>query len=60
MTNNTATDSPVLTPKTNPAADKDGLADFEASLQELEQIVTRMEQGQLSLEQSLTAFETGV
>ena len=28
--------------------------------QELEQIVTRMEQGQLSLEQSLTAFETGV
>lgn len=56
MTDKTALDALALTP----TSDRDGLADFEASLQELEQIVTRMEQGQLSLEQSLTAFETGV
>ena len=58
MTDKTAIDALTLTPTSDP--DRDGLADFEASLQELEQIVTRMEQGQLSLEQSLTAFETGV
>jgi len=34
--------------------------DFEASLQELEALVERMEQGELSLEQSLKDFERGV
>ena len=34
--------------------------DFEHSLQELESIVTKMEQGELSLEDSLKAFEEGV
>ncbi|MDO6513810.1 MULTISPECIES: exodeoxyribonuclease VII small subunit [unclassified Neptuniibacter] len=34
--------------------------DFEQSLQELESIVTQMEQGDLSLEDSLKAFEEGV
>lgn len=58
MTDKTAFDDHSLTLASD--TDRDGLADFEASLQELEQIVTRMEQGQLSLEQSLTAFETGV
>lgn len=34
--------------------------DFEQSLQYLESIVTQMEQGELSLEDSLKAFEEGV
>ncbi len=33
---------------------------FEASLQELESLVARMEQGELSLEDSLKAFERGI
>lgn len=33
---------------------------FEKSLAELEAIVTKMEQGELSLEESLNAFEKGV
>ena len=36
------------------------IIDFEKSLQQLEEIVSKMEQGQLSLEQSLDAFERGV
>jgi len=34
--------------------------DFEQSLQELETIVENMEKGELSLEESLKAFEQGV
>jgi exodeoxyribonuclease VII small subunit len=34
--------------------------DFEAALQELEALVQRMETGNLSLEESLAAFERGV
>ncbi|MFO7593735.1 MAG: exodeoxyribonuclease VII small subunit [Pseudomonadota bacterium] len=34
--------------------------DFEASLKELEELVEKMEQGDLSLEQSLKDFERGV
>ena len=33
---------------------------FEASLQKLEQIVTKLEEGDLSLEESLELFEDGV
>ena len=33
---------------------------FEASLAELEALVTRMEEGSLSLEESLAAFERGI
>ncbi len=33
---------------------------FEQSLAELESIVTRMEQGELSLEESLAQFERGI
>ncbi|MBN8240362.1 exodeoxyribonuclease VII small subunit [Marinobacter nauticus] len=36
------------------------IADFEKSLNELEQLVRDLEQGELSLEQSLAAFERGV
>jgi exodeoxyribonuclease VII small subunit len=34
--------------------------DFEAALAELEQLVERMEAGDLTLEQSLQAFERGI
>lgn len=34
--------------------------DFEKALQELEHLVERMEQGELSLEQSLADFERGI
>ena len=36
------------------------IADFETSLDELENLVNDLERGELSLEQSLTAFERGV
>jgi exodeoxyribonuclease VII small subunit len=42
------------------SAPSKGNIDFEASLQELEALVERMEQGELSLEQSLKDFERGV
>lgn len=35
-------------------------ADFEKSLNTLETLVDRLEQGELSLEESLKAFETGI
>ncbi len=34
--------------------------DFESAIQELESLVERMEQGEASLEESLTDFERGV
>lgn len=39
---------------------KEKAVDFEASLQTLEQLVTKMEAGDLSLEESLKAFEDGI
>ncbi|MDQ2068536.1 exodeoxyribonuclease VII small subunit [Natronospira bacteriovora] len=42
------------------AEKKGGSRDFEKSLAELEQIVDRLEGGELSLEESLKAFESGV
>lgn len=39
---------------------KPATPDFEAALTELEQIVQRLEQGDLSLEESLRQFERGV
>lgn len=36
------------------------VADFETSLDELEQLVEKMEHGNLSLEDSLAAYERGV
>lgn len=36
------------------------IAGFEASLNELEQLVTRMEGGDLSLDESLKSFERGI
>lgn len=39
---------------------KDKAVDFESSLQTLEQLVSKMEVGDLSLEESLKAFEDGI
>lgn len=41
-------------------AEAEETVDFEASLGELEQLVAKMEAGDLTLEQSLAAFERGV
>ena len=49
------TQKTTLTDASAPAA-----ADFERSLAELESIVARLEQGELSLEESLQQFERGV
>ena len=47
--------------KTSKKSSKKSLKmDFEASLQELESIVERMEEGEQTLEQSLKDFERGV
>lgn len=43
-----------------PATDTSHVADFEKSLDELEQLVGRMEQGDLSLDESLQSFERGI
>lgn len=42
------------------SAHSDDKIDFESALRELEELVERMEQGDLSLEQSLKDFERGV
>jgi exodeoxyribonuclease VII small subunit len=47
-----------MTPK--PAPQPSPVADFEASLDALEQLVEKMEHGELSLEESLAAYERGV
>ncbi|MEO8810497.1 MAG: exodeoxyribonuclease VII small subunit [Rhodanobacter sp.] len=47
--------------KTAPApADTAPAADFEQSLDALEQLVARMEGGELSLDESLASFERGI
>ena len=45
---------PAATPDASP------VADFEQSMQALEDLVARMESGELSLEASLAAYERGV
>ncbi len=44
----------------NQTPDVSPVANFEQSLDELEQLVDRMEHGNLSLEESLAAYERGV
>ena len=43
-----------------PSADAAPVADFETSLDQLEQLVEKMEHGEMSLEESLAAYERGV
>ncbi len=49
-------------PKKQPASETDPspVADFEASLEQLEALVERMESGEMSLDDSLAAYERGV
>ena len=44
----------------SPAADVSPVAQFEQSLDELEQLVAKMEGGELSLDESLRSFERGI
>lgn len=46
-------------PETHNAGTAEGL-DFESALSELEALVERMEQGEMTLEQSLADFERGI
>ena len=46
--------------KTTPAQDASPVADFEQSMQSLEDLVARMESGEMTLEESLAAYERGV
>ena len=46
--------------KTTPAQDTSPVADFEQSMQSLEDLVARMESGEMTLEESLAAYERGV
>ena len=55
MARKTASDATADT-----APDASPVADFEQSLDALEQLVEKMEQGQMSLEESLGAYERGV
>ncbi len=48
---------PTPAPSPEPA---NRVADFEKSLDELERLVVRMEQGELSLDDSLKSFERGI
>jgi exodeoxyribonuclease VII small subunit len=43
-----------------PVVPASSIAEFEHSLDELEQLVTRMEGGELSLDESLKSFERGI
>jgi len=45
---------------TSPPAEPSSIAQFEKSLDELEQLVARMEGGELSLDESLRSFERGI
>ena len=43
-----------------PAPPPSAVADFERSLDELEQLVQKMERGEMSLDESLAAYERGI
>ena len=47
-------------PAADPSPSASPVADFEASLDQLEQLVGKMEQGDLTLEEALAAYERGV
>lgn len=54
MARKPANDNPAAAPEASP------VGDFEQSLDALEQLVEQMERGEMSLEESLAAYERGV
>ena len=54
------TSSNTETPASDAAPAASAVTDFEQSLDALEHLVEKMEQGQMSLEDSLAAYERGV
>ena len=50
---------PQITPQEDQAG-ANKIAEFEASLDELEKLVSRMEGGEMSLDESLQSFERGI
>ena len=49
-----------MTKKKSDEQPNDAEVDFESALKELETLVSRMESGELSLDESLKAFERGI
>ena len=49
-----------MTKKNADNQSKDSVVDFEGALKELETLVSMMESGELSLDESLKAFERGI
>ena len=49
-----------MTKKKSDEQSNDSEVDFESALKELETLVSRMESGELSLDESLKAFERGI
>lgn len=47
-------------PGETPPGETSAVADFEHSLEALEELVDKMERGEMSLEESLAAYERGV
>ena len=54
------TDPKPSDPKPSEPAESDRIADFEKSIDELEKLVGKMEQGEQSLDDSLKSYERGV
>lgn len=54
------TDPKPSDPKPSEPAESDRIADFEKSLDELEKLVGKMEQGEQSLDDSIKSYERGV
>ncbi|HST26770.1 MAG TPA: exodeoxyribonuclease VII small subunit [Rudaea sp.] len=54
------TDAKPSDPKPAELAESDRIVDFEKSLDELEKLVGKMEQGEQSLDDSLKSYERGV
>ncbi|MGH8091325.1 MAG: exodeoxyribonuclease VII small subunit, partial [Rudaea sp.] len=54
------TDAKPSDPKPSEPAESDRIVDFEKSLDELEKLVGKMEQGEQSLGDSLKSYERGV
>jgi exodeoxyribonuclease VII small subunit len=59
-TKSTETDTPTNNPSSEPTNKGDAEIAFETALERLEDSVGRLESGDLSLEEALAAFESGI